>query len=80
MGRYIEQNESQSEFQQRLAADLQRRAREKAQQSDAKTPDGVKDAAYLKGTKSTTSLAWVWVLIFVMAIAVFIYFIIRVNQ
>lgn len=86
MGRYIEQNESRSELQQRIAADLRAKAAAKAKDeggpagSDHKSPDGVEDAAYLKGTKATTTLAPAWLLIFIAAIAVFVYFIYQVNR
>lgn len=79
MGRYIEQNDSQTEYQKRLAADLQAKAIAKMQASDAEAPDGVEDAAYIKGTKATTGLAPVWGVVFLLAIAAFIFFVVRVN-
>lgn len=80
MGRYIQQNESRSELQQRIAADLRAKAAAKAKQEGggaepATNPDGVEDSAYIKGTKATTSLAPLWLLIFVAIIVIFIYFI-----
>ena len=80
MGRYIEQNESRSELQQRIAADLRAKAAAKDKQEGEPTgkrnaPDGVEDAAYLKGTKSTTTLAPLWLLIFIAAILVFVFFV-----
>lgn len=85
MGRYIEQTESRSELQQRIAADLRAKAAEKAKQEGNggephTAPDGVDDAEYLKGTKSTTTLAPVWLAIAVAAVGVFIYFVYKVNQ
>jgi len=85
MGRYIQQNESRSELQQRLDAELRAKAAAKAKQEGDpmltnNAPDGVDDAAYLKGTKITTTLAPVWAIIAVAAVGVFIYFIIRVSQ
>lgn len=82
MGRYLEQNEGRSELQQRIAAELRAKAEEKAKQ-EAKTdkksyytaPDGVEDAAYLRGTKVTTTLAPAWVFVGLMAAGVFGYFI-----
>lgn len=84
MGRYIEQTESRSELQQRIAADLRARNEAKSKQEGGPGdlpdgPDGVDDAAYLKGTKVTTSLAPVWAAIFVIAVGIFIYFIYLVN-
>jgi hypothetical protein len=80
MGRYVQQSESRSELQQRIAADLRAKAAAKARQEgeggDApNAPDGVEDSAYIKGTKSTTTLAPVWLLIFFIAVGVFIYFV-----
>lgn len=61
MSLYLKQNETRSQLQDKLAKELQERAKEKAKTFDQ--PDGVTDSAYLKNTKQTTSLAWVWVLI-----------------
>ncbi|MFZ1258281.1 MAG: hypothetical protein WAQ25_02315 [Candidatus Saccharimonas sp.] len=86
MGRYIEQTESRSELQQKIAAELRAKAAARAKQEGEATgdyrqaPDGVEDAAYLKGTKTTTTLAPVWVMLFFAAIAVFAYFIYQVNR
>lgn len=80
MGRYIQQNESRSELQQRIAADLRAKAAAKAKlEGEGGTspagPDGVEDSAYIKGTKTTTTLAPVWAAIFFAVIGIFIYFI-----
>jgi len=71
MALFVRQDENRSELQQRLATELQERARAKAKQ--AEQPDGVTDSAYIKGTKETTSLAWVWAIIAVLAIGVVIF-------
>jgi hypothetical protein len=85
MGRYIEQTESRSELQQRIAADLRAKAAAKAKQEGAEVapangPDGVEDSAYIKGTKATTTLAPVWLLIFLAIIGAFIYFIFLASK
>ena len=87
MGRYLEQNEGRSELQQRIAAELRAKAEEKAKQEAERgrdscynSPDGVEDAAYMKGTKLTTTLAPAWVLIGLMALGVFGWFIYLVNR
>lgn len=86
MGRYIEQTESRSELQQKIAADLRAKAVAKAKQEGAgdagyyAAPDGVEDSAYIKGTKTTTTLAPAWVIITFMAIAVFAFFVYQVNK
>jgi hypothetical protein len=86
MGRYIEQTEGQSELQQRIAAELKAKAAARAKQEGEQTegyhkaPDGVEDAAYMHGTKRTTTLAPVWAIIFFLAIGVFIYFIYKMSH
>lgn len=61
MSLHMKRSEVQSELQKRVAAGLQEKAKLKALETEQ--PDGVTDSAYIKGTKETTSLAWVWVLI-----------------
>lgn len=68
MSLYLKQNETRSQLQDKLAKELQERAKEKAKTFDQ--PDGVTDSAYLKNTKQTTSLAWVWVLITLAVIGI----------
>jgi hypothetical protein len=85
MGRYIEQTESQSELQKRIAADLRAKAAAKSKLEGeggepGTAPDGVDDSAYIQGTKKTTTLSWAWLLIFFLTIGVFIYFIYLVNK
>lgn len=79
MGRYIKQNESRTELQQRIAAELRAKAEAKSRQENM-GPDGVNDSAYIEGTKQTTSLAWAWLLIFFMVIGVLIFIIVRANS
>lgn len=75
MALFIRQNEDRSKLQERLAAELQERAKKRAEH-DAGLPDGVEDSQYIKGTKTTTSLAWVWVLIAIAAVAVMVFIIV----
>lgn len=70
MALFIRQNEDRSKLQERLAAELNEKAKKRAE-NDAALPDGVTDSQYLKDTKSTTSLAWVWVALLLIGIAVF---------
>lgn len=58
-----------SDLQERIAADLQEKAKQAKMREDAAL-DGVEDIRYLEGTKQTTSLAWVWVLILLLAAGV----------
>lgn len=67
MALFIKQDERRTELQQRIAAELQEKAKRKAAESER--PDGVDDSAFVKDSKKTTTLAWVWVLIVIFAIA-----------
>ncbi len=74
MGRYLNQRDNRSELQQQLDAELRAKAAAKSK-SEAETPDGVEDSAYIEGTKLTTSLDWVWLLIGIIGFGVVGYFI-----
>ena len=76
MALFIRQSEDRSKLQERLAAELQEKARAKAQ---TEAPDGVTDSNYLKDTKETTSLAWVWIVIIVFVVVGFTVFMIINN-
>lgn len=71
MALYLKQNETRSQLQERLAKELQDRAKQRAQLQDR--PDGVVDTAYVKGTKQTTSLAWAWALIALAVVGLIIF-------
>jgi hypothetical protein len=62
MALFIRQDDNRTELQQRLATELQEKARKRAQE-DNKRPDGVSDSAYIKGTVGTTKYAWIWVIV-----------------
>jgi hypothetical protein len=68
MGLFIKQDESRSELQQRIAMELQQKAVARAKAD--KLPDGVDDSQYIKGTKTTTSLAWIWIVIILVAVGI----------
>lgn len=76
MALFIRQNEERSELQRRLAAELQEKAKQRAQGDDVARPDGVDDSRYIEGTKETTSLAWVWIAIFLIAAALFVIYVV----
>lgn len=80
MGRYVEQTESRSELQQRIAAEMRARAETKSKMLDKPERDEIEDSAYVEGTKRTTSLAPVWLLIFFAAIVVFVYFMTQISH
>lgn len=84
---YLKQQESRSELQERIAAELKAKAEQKAKDEaefaahrGGKQHDEVEDSAYVQGYKRTTTLAPVWVLIFFAAILVFIYFITQASK
>jgi hypothetical protein len=70
MSLFIRQEDERSELQKGIAAQLQRRARENSKDTDKNVPDGVEDSQYIKGTKKTTSLAWVWIIIIIVAVGI----------
>lgn len=74
MSLYLQQKDGRSELQQKLAAELQDKAKKKALETER--PDGVDDSAYIKGTKTTTTLAWVWGIIGLVAIGLVIWLIV----
>ena len=76
MGLFVRQNEERSELQQRLAAELQEKAKKRAENA-ADRPEGIEDSSYLKDTKKTTSLAGVWIAFVVVALILLVIFIIQ---
>lgn len=68
MALHIRQDDKQSELQQRVAAELQEKARKRS--LDAERPDGVEDSRYIENSKQTTSLAWVWALIGIAVVVI----------
>jgi hypothetical protein len=71
MALFIRQNEDRSKLQEKLAAELQEKAKVKALQESQS--NDIEDSAYLEGTKRTTSLAWVWILIVVLFVGVLMF-------
>jgi hypothetical protein len=78
MALFVRQDDARSELQQRVAAELREKAKQKAG-LETERPDGIEDSQYLKDTKTTTSLAWVWALIIVGIVGLTIYFMIRAS-
>lgn len=79
MGLYINQKNSRSELQERLAAELRDKAKKRAELEDQERPDGVDDSQFIKNTKQTTSLAWVWLLIAIASIALILYVVVATS-
>ena len=53
MALFVRQDEQKSDLQNRLAAELQERSKERAKLADR--PDGVTDSQYIKGTKTVNA-------------------------
>lgn len=77
MALFVKQNETQTEYQKKIAAELQERARKKA---EGDLPDGVDDSQFIKGTKKTTGLAGVWLAVFVIFIVALIWVLVAGAQ
>jgi hypothetical protein len=75
MGLFIRQDDNRSELQRRLAAELNEKARKRAEIEDQPLPDGVSDSAYIRDTQSTTKFAWLWILLIVAGMIAVIIFI-----
>lgn len=71
----MRRNENRTDLQKRLDAELRAKAAARSKSEDLDRPDGVDDSAYIKGTKQTTSLAWVWLLIFIAVVVILGFFI-----
>lgn len=76
MALFVNQNSNRTKLQEKLAAELQEKAKRRSELDELTRPDGVDDSNYLKDTKQTTSLAWVWALIvlFVVGFIVYLFF------
>lgn len=79
MGLHVKQNQKRSQLQERLDEDLRAKMEANRNKDLATTPDGVDDSAYIKGTKQTSSIAWMWLATIVAAIVLFGFFIYRAN-
>jgi len=79
MALFIQQNDNRSKLQERLETELREKAKARAD-VDTTLPDGVDDSSYLKGTKKTTTLAWVWIAIILLAVFGLLFFFITSNS
>ena len=68
MSLFVNQQNSRSELQEKIATELREKVK-KTQEADGLF-DGAKDIKYLEGTKKTTTLAPAWILIIIMAVIV----------
>lgn len=68
MGIILKQTDGRSQLQEKLAAELQERAKQRALETEL--PDGVTDSAYLKQTQQTDWLSKIWFFIVVAAVGI----------
>jgi len=78
MALFVQQNNNRSQLQERLAKELQERAKQQTEKNDL--PDGVTDSQYLKGTKQTTSLAWLWAVIILVVIGLVVWLLVSTAK
>ncbi|HMI08942.1 MAG TPA: hypothetical protein VK497_00910 [Candidatus Saccharimonadales bacterium] len=79
MALFVNQNSNRTKLQERLAAELTEKAKQKAKMEAVDRPDGVSDSNYLKDTKTTTSLAWVWIVIVIIVVGLMVWLMTRPN-
>ena len=77
MALFVNQENTRTKLQQKVAADLAEKAKKKASDEKGDRPDGVNDSAYLKNTKSTTSLAGVWIVIVIAVLALAVWLVVQ---
>ena len=71
MSLFINQDASRTKLQEKIAADLQTKSKQKADIASPK-PDEIEDSAYMQDSKKTTSVSLVWLLIFLVIIGLII--------
>lgn len=77
MALFMNQENTRSELQKRIAAELNEKAKRKADFAGGDRPDGVEDSAYLENTKKTTSLGWVWLLVILLVVAGILFLVVK---
>lgn len=76
MGLYVRKDDQRSELQERIAAELQEKAK-KNTDIEPTTIDGVDDSGYMDNTKSSSGLLGVWLALLVIGIGVILWLIVR---
>lgn len=76
MALFVNQENTRTKLQKKIAAELNEKAKKK-NLTESELPDGVSDSAYLKNTKSTTSLAGAWIVIVVAAVVITIWLVVQ---
>ena len=80
MALFVRQDSTRTKLQERLAAELNERAKQKSELENREHPDGVNDSQYIQNTKQTTSLAWVWLLIAIATVAIIVWLVIQSSN
>lgn len=75
MALFVNQENTRTKLQQKIAADLAEKAKKKVTEA-AGQPDGVEDSAYMENTKQTTPLAWLWAIVAVVVVAIVLWLVV----
>ena len=75
MALFVRQDDNRSELQERLATELQDRAKKKAE--EAELPDGVKDSQFVKNTQESSGLLWLWIVLGALLLIGAIYLVVK---
>jgi hypothetical protein len=78
MGMYLKQQNSRTELQEKLAKELQERAKQKS--LDVDSPDGVDDSRYIERTQMTSRYAWIWLVPVFGAIGAIVWLVVSSAQ
>jgi hypothetical protein len=73
MGLYINQQNSRTKLQEKVAAELRAKAAQ-VQSVEGEMPDGVEDSAYLRGTRQSGSFSRKWFLFILLVVALVVLF------
>lgn len=73
MGLYINQQNSRTKLQEKVAAELRAKAAQ-VQSVEGEMPDGIEDSAYLRGTRQSGSFSRKWFLFILLAVALVVLF------
>ena len=76
MGLYVRKDDQRSKLQERIAAELQEKAK-KNTDIEPTTIDGVDDSGYMDNTKSSSGLLGVWLALLAVGIGVILWLIVR---
>lgn len=73
MGLYINQQNSRTKLQEKVAAELRAKAAQ-VQSVEGEMPDGIEDSAYLRGTRQSGSFSRKWFLFILLVVALVVLF------